>query len=135
MARKNIKEFDCMGCPQMSYCCQEGAWVDLDEALKISRLRLRGVFTHLRKDKTFPSGYKLSTSRLVTTIKDSPCTFLTDKGLCSIHKIDYGLKPTHCRDFPYENGRLSQASKYYCLLLKRKKKVSAAQKEKSKKAR
>jgi len=134
MVKRKIKTFDCAECSQQAYCCQEGAWVDLDEALKITTLRLDGVFTNLRKDKSFPSGYKVSTSRVVTPTKDSPCSFLTDDGLCSVHKVDYDLKPTFCREFPYENGKITPISRYYCLLLKRKRKIAAAQKRKYKKS-
>lgn len=112
-----MKEINCLECPKQKNCCQEGAWVDLSEARKISSLRLPGRFYHLRKDKRFPSGYKVATN-----YTNNYCTFLTDDGLCSIHKIDYDLKPTYCKQFPYEDGKLSPFAKYFCLLIKPRRK-------------
>lgn len=110
-----MKKIDCLGCPQKEYCCQEGAWVDLKEARNIAALRLSGEFYHLRKDKKFPSGYKVATN-----YEETPCSFLTADGLCSVHKVDYNLKPTYCREFPYEDGKIAPLAKQFCLLAKRK---------------
>jgi hypothetical protein len=114
--KRKKKKINCLECPQKEYCCQEGVWVDLEEARNISSLRLSGGFYHLRKDKKFPSGYKVSTS-----YEDGPCSFLTADGLCSIHKVDYNLKPTYCKEFPYEDGKIAPLAKEFCLLIKYKK--------------
>ena len=110
-----MKKIDCLKCPQRAYCCQESVWVDLKEAGNISSLRLCGGFYHLKKDRGFPSGYKVATS-----YEDSPCSFLTADGLCSIHKVDYNLKPTYCKEFPYEDGKISPHAKELCILVKHK---------------
>ena len=111
-----MKKISCLECPQKEHCCQEGVWVDLEEAKRISSLRLQGSFFHLTKDRKFPSGYKLD-----TTYADEPCSFLTADGLCSIHKVDYDLKPTYCKEFPYEDGKWAPLAREFCLLLKKKK--------------
>jgi len=106
--RKN--RVDCVDCRVQAKCCRLGAWVDLDEAKKILGLGIKGGdFFHLEKDKDYPSGYRVGTS-----IEDEPCSFLTRSGLCAIHKIDYSLKPAHCKEFPYENGKLSPIANYLC---------------------
>ncbi|MBU1905983.1 MAG: YkgJ family cysteine cluster protein [Candidatus Omnitrophica bacterium] len=112
-----MKKIDCSECRKQEFCCQEGVEVDLGEARKIESLGLSGKFYHKRKAKKYPSGYKVSTN-----FKEEPCSFLTTDGLCSIHKIDYELKPAYCKEFPYENGKLSPIAKYFCLLDKRIKK-------------
>ena len=100
----------CHECKAQHECCQLGAWVDLEEAKKILELKIKGGdFFHLEKDDSFPCGYKVGTS-----IEDEPCSFLTHNGLCAIHKIDYALKPAHCKEFPYENNRLAPIAKYLC---------------------
>lgn len=106
-----MEKFDCTECPTMHHCCKLGACVDLEEAKKILELKLKGEFFHLEKDSSFPSGYSIGTS-----YDDGPCTFLADDGLCSIHKVDYDLKPHYCREFPYEDGKLSEFSDVLCLL-------------------
>lgn len=109
-----MKNINCKKCPQMHHCCQTGAWVDLEEAKKILKLGLKGEFFQLEKDADFPSGYRIGTS-----YEDEPCTFLDKDGLCSIHKVDYSLKPAHCIEFPYENGELSESVQYLCIMHKR----------------
>lgn len=104
-----MKRIDCSKCKRGSGCCEFGAWVDLEEAKKILSLRLKGDFYHFEKDEDFPSGYKVGTS-----YEDNPCSFLTPDGLCAIHKVDYNLKPTHCKEFPYEKGRLSDFADVLC---------------------
>lgn len=104
-----MKKIDCSKCARPSECCNFGAWVDLEEAKQILSLGLKGDFYHLEKDKTFPSGYKVGTS-----YEDECCSFLTRDGLCSIHKVDYRFKPAHCKEFPYENGRLSDLADVLC---------------------
>ncbi len=102
---------DCGKCKTQAECCRLGTWVDLEEAKKILALGIKGGdFFHLEKDDDYPSGYRVGTS-----IEDEQCTFITPQGLCSIHKIDYNLKPAHCKEFPYENGRLSPIAKYLCV--------------------
>ena len=104
-----MKTIDCSKCKQQKACCDFGTWVDLEDAKKIVSLGLKGDFYHLEEDKGFPSGYRVGTS-----VEDNRCSFLTDDGLCAIHKVDYNLKPIHCREFPYENGRLSPFAKLLC---------------------
>lgn len=109
------KKIKCHKCKTQQDCCRLGVWVDLEEAKKILGLGIRGGdFFHLEKDADFPSGYKVGTSP-----GDERCTFITRDGLCAIHKIDYGLKPSHCREFPYEGGRLAAIAKYLCVAAKR----------------
>ncbi|MFA5157148.1 MAG: hypothetical protein WC532_07170 [Candidatus Omnitrophota bacterium] len=111
-------KIDCKKCKKQSTCCDFGVWVDLDEAKKILSLGLKGDFYHLEKHKGYPSGYRVGTSW-----EDNKCSFLTKKGLCSIHKVDYGLKPHHCKEFPYENGKLSYFAKILCPLAKAKNRI------------
>ena len=113
-----MKKIDCVKCQEQSSCCNFGAWVDLEEAKKISTLGLKGIFYHLEPDKDFPSGYRVGTS-----YEDNSCSFLTLEGLCAIHKIDYSLKPAHCKEFPYENGKLSPMVNSLCSLVKLKRKT------------
>ena len=113
-----MKEIDCLKCKRQNSCCVVGAWVDLEVAKKILSLGLKGDFYHLEKDKHFPSGYKVGTS-----YEDNSCSFLTPEGLCAIHKIDYNLKPRHCREFPYENGKLSSYAHKLCHVAKSKRKI------------
>jgi Fe-S-cluster containining protein len=113
MKRKAIQSY-CLKCPQKGNCCREGVWVDLEEAKKILPLKLDGQFYHLEKDKEFPSGYKVSTS-----YQDGPCSFLTYDGLCAIHKVNYDLKPSYCKEFPYEDGELGPEAEELCVLLKK----------------
>lgn len=111
---KRKKVIDCFACNDPVKCCQRGAWADLEEAKKILELKIEGGgFSHMEKDERFPSGYKLGTS-----IEDEPCTFITPDGLCAIHKIDYNLKPVSCKEFPYDNKRLSSIAKHLCEAVK-----------------
>jgi Fe-S-cluster containining protein len=111
---------DCLKCKKQHSCCDFGVWVDLEEAKKILALGLKGDFYHLVKDKDYPSGYRVGTS-----CEDERCSFLTNEGLCAIHKADYNLKPVHCKEFPYENGKLAPIADRLCLIVKseRKKKI------------
>ena len=113
-----MKKVDCSKCEQKNSCCDFGAWVDLEEAKKILSLGLKGDFYHLEEDKGFPSGYKVGTS-----YEDNHCSFLTPEGLCSIHKVDYNLKPAHCKEFPYEKGKLSPFADVLCSRVKSKRKI------------
>jgi Fe-S-cluster containining protein len=76
---------------------------------------LKGDFYHLEKDKDSPSGYRVGTS-----YEDNPCSFLTPAGFCAIHKADYELKPIHCKEFPYEKGRLSPFADVLCAVKSKK---------------
>lgn len=92
--------------------------MDLGKAKKILALGIKGGdFFHLEKDNDYPSGYRVGTS-----IEDESCTFITPEGLCAIHKIDYRLKPNHCKEFPYEKDKLSPLAKYLCVMVKEKRK-------------
>lgn len=113
MKRKVKEVIDCLECKTQADCCRLGAWADLEEAKKIASLGLKGEFFQLEKDEDFPSGYRIGTS-----FEDDPCSFLDPDGLCSIHKIDYGLKPEACKEFPYENNKLSSYAGVLCTLFK-----------------
>ncbi len=110
-----MKEIDCSKCEEKHVCCKMGAWVDLEIAKKISTLGLKGIFYHLEPDKDFPSGFKVGTS-----YEEDRCSFLTEDGLCSIHQADYSLKPAHCKEFPYENDKLSPYAPVLCSQVKSK---------------
>ncbi|MDD5432062.1 MAG: YkgJ family cysteine cluster protein [Candidatus Omnitrophica bacterium] len=113
-----MKKIDCVKCKKQHACCDFGAWVDLEEAKKIATLGLKGIFYHLENDDSFPSGFKVGTS-----YEDNRCSFLTKDGLCSIHKVDYKLKPRYCKEFPYEHGKLSPLAEALCHLAKPKRKT------------
>lgn len=108
-----MKKIDCQECKRQEACCDFGAWVDLEEAKKILSLGLKGVFYHLEKDEDFPSGYKVGTS-----YEENRCSFLDPQGLCAIHKVNYDLKPAYCKEFPYEDGKLSPFAGVLCLAAK-----------------
>ena len=112
-----MKNIDCNKCTRMSHCCSTGAWVDLEEAKKILKLGLGGEFYHLERDGDFPSGYKIGTS-----IGYNACTFLTKKGLCSVHIADYGLKPKMCIEFPLEKGKPAPYLDELCIMYMEQKK-------------
>jgi len=112
-AKKKKTTIHCHKCRTQADCCRFGAWADLDEAKKIVPLGLKGEFFQLEKDDDFPSGYKIGTS-----YEDEPCTFLDPDGLCSIHKVDYNLKPISCIEFPYEENELSPYADVLCTVFK-----------------
>jgi len=117
-------KISCHKCKTQADCCRFGAWADLSEAMKIVPLGLEGEFFQLEQDEDFPSGYKIGTS-----YEDEPCTFLDPDGLCSIHKIDYELKPESCREFPYEGGKIAPLADLLCALhIANKKKHKKAKK-------
>ena len=113
-----MSKIDCLKCREQHSCCGFGVWVDLEEAKKILSLGLKGDFYHLEKRKDYPSGYRVGTS-----YEDNRCSFLTPKGLCAIHEVDYDLKPDHCKEFPYENGKLSPFAEVLCSRVKSKRKI------------
>lgn len=114
-SEKKEESIDCSQCKTQAACCRLGTWVDLEEAKKILSLGIPGGdFFHLEKDDDYPSGYRMGTS-----VDDNPCTFLTPEGLCAIHKIDFDLKPEHCKEFPYEGDRISPIAEYLCALRKK----------------
>ena len=121
--RKTRKSIDCFECKTQADCCRFGAWIDLEEAKRILFKGIKGDFFHLERDSSFPSGFKVGTS-----FEDERCVFLDSDGLCSIHKIDYKLKPVTCKEFPYENNRISNFANVLCTLyksrLKKRKKKS-----------
>lgn len=121
--RRRIKKDICGQCFSQSDCCQRGAFADLEEAKKIAGLGLKGEFFQLEIDKDFPSGFRIGTS-----YEDNPCSFLDPDGLCSIHKVDYNLKPKSCRDFPYENNRRSPYADVLCTVLKSENKNGSGKK-------
>ena len=104
---------DCDKCKEMGSCCMKagGVWVDLEEAKNILALDIKGTFHHLVKDDAWPSGWKVATS-----YKDK-CEFLEPDGKCRIHNISFNMKPTYCKEFPYENGEISTVAGYYCYQL------------------
>ncbi|MDD5155060.1 MAG: YkgJ family cysteine cluster protein [Candidatus Omnitrophica bacterium] len=119
--KKSKEAVECRECKTQAECCRLGAWVDLEEAKKILELGIKGGdFFHLEKDEDYPSGYRVGTS-----IEDEPCTFVTRDGLCAIHKINYDLKPAHCKEFPYEKDKLSPIAKYLCVVVKARRKKKA----------
>jgi len=111
--RKARIRINCVECKTQSDCCRFGSWVDLEEAKKILSLGLKGEFFQLERDKDFPSGYCIGTS-----YEDNPCSFLDTDGLCTIHKKDYRLKPRICKEFPYENKKISPFADVLCTLYK-----------------
>jgi Fe-S-cluster containining protein len=118
MSRVKIKKISadiCGQCPSQADCCKRGAFADLEEAKKIAALGLKGEFFQLERDSDFPSGFRIGTS-----YEDDPCSFLDPDGLCSIHKIDYHLKPKSCKDFPFENDKPSPYAGVLCTVLKTK---------------
>lgn len=113
--RGRKRSIDCGECRVQSNCCRIGAWIDLEEAKKIISRGIKGDFFHLEKDDNFPSGYRVGTSH-----EDKPCCFLDSDGLCSIHKVDYKIKPLTCKEFPYENNKISSFAGVLCTPYKSK---------------
>ncbi|MFA4889443.1 MAG: YkgJ family cysteine cluster protein [Candidatus Omnitrophota bacterium] len=119
MVKKKKPRISCHKCSTQADCCRLGAWIDLEEAKKIISSGIKGDFFHLEIDKDFPSGYRVGTS-----YQDQSCSFLDSRGLCKIHKVDYSLKPLTCKEFPYENNKLSSFADVLCTLFKREKRKS-----------
>jgi len=123
--KKSRRSIKCVECRTQADCCRLGAWIDLEEAKRIVARGIKGDFFHLEKDKSFPSGYRVGTS-----YEDNPCSFLGSDGLCLVHKVDYRLKPKTCKDFPYENNRVSSFADFLCTQYKSKiKKRNKARKQ------
>jgi len=112
--KKGIKVVDCCECDTQADCCRMGAWIDLEEAKRIVSSGIKGDFFHLEKDEDFPSGYKVGTS-----FEDEPCSFLGSDGLCAVHKVGYHLKPVTCKEFPYEDGKVSPFVDVLCTMYKK----------------
>ncbi|MGD0336835.1 MAG: YkgJ family cysteine cluster protein [Candidatus Omnitrophota bacterium] len=113
--KKTGKKIDCLKCKTQADCCRFGAWIDLEEAKRIISSGIKGDFFHLEKDKDFPSGYRVGTS-----YEDEQCSFLGRDGLCVIHKVDYRLKPVTCKEFPYEDNKISSFADVLCTVFKSK---------------
>lgn len=113
--KKRKVHIDCRKCKTQSDCCRLGAWIDLEEAKKITSYGIKGDFFHLEKDKDFPSGFRIGTS-----YEDERCSFLDPDGLCRVHKSGYHLKPNTCKEFPYENNKLSSFADVLCAVYKSK---------------
>lgn len=124
MGRKKKIIIDCRECQDPSVCCKLGAWIDLEEAKKIISAGIKGDFFHLEKDNAFPSGFKVGTS-----YEDEPCSFLRADGLCAIHKVSYDLKPVTCKEFPYEDSKLSSFANVLCTVYKARMKKKAGRKK------
>ena len=89
-------------------CCKDGVEVDLEEAKKISKLNIKlkkPWFVNLQEDADMPSGWSLS-----TTVRHGRCVFQRKDYKCMI----YEFRPTFCRDFPLEKGRLAEFYNYLC---------------------
>lgn len=125
MAKTQKITIDCFKCKNQADCCRFGAWIDLEEAKKILALGIKGDFFHLEMDKEFPSGYKVGTS-----YEDEQCAFQDVDGLCRIHKIDYGLKPVTCKEFPYEGDRIAPIADVLCVVHKSRIRKAKAGKKK-----
>ena len=123
--RKAKLDIDCMECKSQAHCCKYGAWIDLEEAKKILLLGIKGDFFHLEIDKDFPSGFCVGTS-----YEDNSCSFLGKDGLCAVHKVSYEHKPKTCKDFPYENNKVSPLVDVLCTEFKAK--VKSKKKAKNK---
>lgn len=113
---KNARHDHCKECRTQADCCKFGAWIDLEEAKEIVSRGIKGDFFHLEKDADYPSGFRVGTS-----YEDNSCSFLGADGLCSIHKVDYSLKPVTCREFPYEKDKISPFADVLCTVIKNKK--------------
>ena len=91
-------EINCSDC-KSGKCCRDGVDVDLEEAKRISRLRLKirkPWFEDLFRDDNSPSGWVVGTA-----IRDNRCVFQDKNKRCLV----YRLRPRYCREFPYEGGR------------------------------
>ena len=89
-------------------CCRDGVEVDLEEAKKISKLKLRlkkPWFNLLQPDRDMPSGWSLS-----TVVRDGSCVFHKKDYKCRI----YEMRPFYCRAFPVEEGEVSKFFHYLC---------------------
>ena len=122
--KKSRKSIDCSACKTQADCCRFGAWIDLEEAKKIIAAGIKGDFFHLEADKSFPSGFRIGTS-----YEDERCSFLMPSGLCRVHRAAYHLKPLTCKEFPYENNKLSSFADVLCTPYKHRLKKAAKKKK------
>ena len=89
-------------------CCSDGVDVGLMEASRISTLKLnikKPWFRNLHKDKDFPSGWAVE-----TIVRNGSCLFQKKDKKCTI----YNDRPRYCAEFPFEDGKVSQAYKFLC---------------------
>ena len=89
-------------------CCKDGVEVDLEEAKRISKLNInlrKPWFVNLLEDSEMPSGWSVS-----TTVRHGRCVFQRKDYKCMI----YEYRPTFCRDFPLEKGRIAEFYNYLC---------------------
>jgi len=90
-------------------CCQDGVDVDLEEAKKISQLNNINLkkpwFENLFQDSDMPSGWAVS-----TIVRDGRCVFQKSNYKCMI----YEHRPSFCREFPLEMGRVAEYYDYLC---------------------
>lgn len=93
-------------------CCSEGVEMDIEQAKTITAILLKSKFKlaqpwfyHLSPDDDFPSGWSLA-----TVVKGGRCVFQDENFRCLI----YNIRPLHCRDFPYEGGRIFRRLKHVC---------------------
>jgi Fe-S-cluster containining protein len=97
----------CKSC-KIGSCCQEGVSVDLEEAMKISKLNLRlrkPWFRGLERDRDMPSGWAFS-----TVVSEGRCIFQKKDKRCRI----YPYRPQYCREFPFENRAIAEFYGYLC---------------------
>ena len=105
--KKIIIEQICKNCIEGT-CCKGGVDVDLEEAKKISRLKIpvkKPWFTGLHEDKYLPSGWALE-----TVVRNGRCVFQNKNKKCTIYKH----RPLYCREFPYEKGKINKDVEYFC---------------------
>ena len=89
-------------------CCRDGVEVDLEEAKRISRLKVKirkPWFQYLHRAPDLPSGWGLE-----TIVRNGRCVFQHRNGKCRI----YRYRPYYCREFPYEGNEFSEEAEYLC---------------------
>lgn len=105
--KKTIIDQICKNCITGS-CCKDGADVDIEQAKKISRLKIaikKPWFEGLHEDKHLPSGWAVG-----TIARNGRCVFQDKNKRCRI----YEHRPRYCREFPYEQGRINRDVEYFC---------------------
>lgn len=89
-------------------CCRDGVDVDLNEAKRITKLKVnieKPWFKGFFHDPDLPSKWGVG-----MTIRDGRCVFQTKKYRCRIYKN----RPKYCRDFPFEFGNIAEFFHYLC---------------------